>query len=118
MIELTHLKEISKVDRLPKEVQENIEGILSILDEEYGVDRDQYKDNGGYVIVVEDESDFQIIKKKAHIDVDNVIVEYVDKIECSNEKIYTSSLTLCNNDYSISLVIPFEITPKNILNQM
>ena len=50
MIELTHLKEINKADRLPKEVQENIEGILSILDEEYGADRDKYKDNGGYVI--------------------------------------------------------------------
>ena len=58
MIELRHLKEKNKADRLPKEVQENIEGILSILDEEYGADRDQYKDNGGYVIVVEDESDF------------------------------------------------------------
>lgn len=118
MIELTHLKEINKADRLPKEVQENIEGILSILDEEYGADRDKYKDNGGYVIVVEDESDFQIIKEKAHINVDDVIVEYVDKIEFSNEKIYTSSLVLCNNDYSVSLVIPFEITPKNILNQI
>ncbi|CAI3224913.1 conserved hypothetical protein [Clostridium neonatale] len=118
MIELTHLKEINKADKLPKEVQENIEGILSILDEEYGDNRDQYKDNGGYVIIVEDESDFQIIKEKAHIDVDDVIVEYVDKIECSNEKVYTSSLVLCNNDYSVSLVIPFEITPKNILNQM
>ena len=118
MIELTHLKGINKADRLPKEVQENIEGILSILDEEYGADREQYKDNGGYVIVVEDESDFQIIREKAHINVDNVIVEYVDNIECSNGKAYTSSLSLCNSDYSVSLVIPFEITPKNILNQM
>ena len=118
MIELKHLKEINKADKLPKEVQENIEGILSILDEEYGADRDQYKDNGGYVIVVEDESDFQIIKEKAHINVDDVIVEYVDKIERNNEKVYTSSLILCNSDYSISLIMPFEITPKNILNQM
>ncbi len=31
---------------------------------------------------------------------------------------HTSSLSLCNSDYSVSLVIPFEITPKNILNQM
>lgn len=118
MIELTHLKEINKADILPKEVQENIKGILSILDEEYGDNRDQYKDNGGYVIVVEDKSDFQTINQKVHINVDDVIVEYVDKIECSNEKIYTSSLILCNNDYLVSLVIPFEITPKNILNQM
>lgn len=118
MIELTHLKEINKANKLPKEVQENIEGILLILDEEYGADRDQCKDNGGYVIVVEDESDFQIIKEKAHINVVDVIVEYVDNIECSNGKVYTSSLALCNNDYSISLVIPFEIIPKNILNQI
>ena len=63
-------------------------------------------------------NDFQIIKEKAHINVDDVIVEYIDKIERNNEKVYTSSLILCNSDYSISLIMPFEITPKNILNQM
>lgn len=118
MIELTHLVENEKVDNLPREVQENIKGILTILDEEYGDNRDKYKDDGGYVIVIEEDADFQIVKERTHIDVNNVIVEYVDKIECINEKVYTSSLVLCNNDYSISLVIPFEITPKNILNQM
>lgn len=118
MIELIHLKERSKADKLPKEVQENIEGILTILDEEYGENRDQYKDDGGYVIVIEDELDFQIVQQKTHIDVDDVIVEYVDKIECSNGKVYTSSLVLCNNDYSISLIIPFQIMPINLINQM
>lgn len=117
MIELAHLVEKHKVDKLPIEVQENIEGILTILDEEYGENRDQYND-GGYVIVIEEEADFQIIKEKTHIDVNNVIVEYVDKIECSNGKVYISSLILCNNDYSISLIIPFEIMPINIINQM
>ena len=86
-------------------MKKNIEGILTILDEEYGLHRDQYKDDGGYVIVIEEEADFQIVKEKTHIDVKNVIVEYVDKIECSNGKVYTSSLILCNNDYSISLII-------------
>ncbi|MGY5218440.1 hypothetical protein [Clostridium butyricum] len=118
MIELTHLVEKHKVDKLPVEVQENIEGILTILDEEYGEDRDKYKDDGGYVIVVEDEADFQIVKEKTHIDVNDVIVEYVDKIECSNGKVYTISLVLCNNDYSISLVIPFQIMPVNFISQM
>lgn len=118
MIELTHLKEESMVYGLPIEVQENIEGIITILDEEYGENRDQYKDDGGYVILIEEEADFQIVKEKTHIDVDDVIVEYVDKIECSNGKVYTSSLVLCNNDYSISLIIPFEIMPINLINQM
>lgn len=118
MIELTHLVEKHKVDKLPVEVQENIEGILTILDEEYGENRDKYKDDGGYVIVVEEKADLQIIREKTHIDVNDVIVEYVDKIECSNGKVYASSLVLCNNDYSISLIIPFEIMPINLINQI
>lgn len=118
MIEITHLTEKSSIVRLPFEVQKNIKGILTILDEAYGENRDKYKDNGGYVIVIENEEDFQSIKENTYIDVNDIIVEYVDKIECSNGKIYISSLILCNSEYSISLIIPFEITPKNILNQM
>lgn len=53
-----------------------------------------------------------------HIDINIVIVEYVDKILCANVNVYTNSLVLCNNDYSISLIMPFEIMPKNLLNQM
>ena len=67
---------------------------------------------------VEEKDDFKVIENSIKINIDNVIVEYVDKIESSNGKIYTSSLVLCSSDYGISLIIPMEITPKNILNQM
>lgn len=117
MIELVNVKEIKKVSMFPNEVQNNIKGILTILDEAYGEDRSK-NDDGGYVIVVESMEDFEVVEKDTHINLDNVIVEYVDVIECSKGKFYTSSLVLCNNDYGISLIIPLEITPKNILNQM
>lgn len=39
MIEIAYLKEKDKVNRLPKEVQELIQGILEVLDSEYGADR-------------------------------------------------------------------------------
>lgn len=118
MIEITYLREMKKVQTLPIEVQEVIKGILEILDSEYGADRDKYADNGGYVVIVESIEDFKGIQKKTNIDINDVIVEYVDKIICSDGKVYTNSLVLCNNDYSISLIIPFEIIPKNVLNQM
>lgn len=70
------------------------------------------------MIVVESIEDFQTIKNNTYIDIENIVVEYVDQIECSTGKIYTSSLILCNNDYSISLIIPLEITPENVLNQI
>lgn len=117
MIKLVHLEEMNKISMFPSEIQNNIQAILAILDEAYGKDRDK-NDDGGYVIVVESIEDFEGIDKDTYINLDNVIVEYVDVIECSNGKVYTSSLVLCNNDYGISLIITLEITPKNILNQM
>ncbi|MFR1380587.1 MAG: hypothetical protein ACLSTJ_16715 [Clostridium neonatale] len=118
MIEITYLREMERVQALPIKVQEVIKGILEILDSEYGADRDKYVDDGGYVVVVERIEDFKELQEKANIDVNDIIVEYVDKILCSDGKVYTNSLVLCNNDYSISLIIPFEIMPENLLKQM
>ncbi|MEO2601358.1 hypothetical protein AB2T63_04800 [Clostridium butyricum] len=118
MIEITYLREMKKVQILPIEVQEAIKGILEILDNEYGAERDKYLDDGGYVIVAESIEDFKEIQKRINIDVNDVIVEYVDKILCADGKVYTNSLVLCNNDYSISLIIPFEIMLENLLKQM
>ncbi|MBZ9633373.1 hypothetical protein [Clostridium sp. FP1] len=114
MIEVSHLHEKERLRGLPQEVQEIIKDILQILDTEYGTDRDKYEDDGGYVIVVENDADFQEIKDKTYIDCNSVIAEYVDKILCSNGEVYTNSLILCNNDYAISLIIPKELTPQNL----
>lgn len=117
MIEVMNVKESNKISMFPSEVQNNIQAIVTILDEAYGEDRGK-NDDGGYVIVVEGIEDFEIIEKNTYINLDNVIVEYVDVIKCDKGKVYISSLVLCNNEYSISLIMPLEIAPKNILNQM
>lgn len=44
MIELLNLKEMKKVSMFPNEVQNNIKGILTILDEAYGEDRSKNDD--------------------------------------------------------------------------
>ena len=118
MIKITYLKEMEKVQALPIEVQEVIKGILEILDSEYGADRDKYADAGGYVVVVENADDFKNIFERMHIDINTVIVEYVDKIVCACGKVYTNSLALCNNDYSISFVMDFDLMPENLIKQM
>lgn len=118
MIEIAYLREKDILKIKPQEVQEIIEGILQILDEEYGSDRNIYEEDGRYVIVVEKEEDFEEIKNKIYIDCDDVIAEYVEKIVCSNGEVYTNSLILCNNDYAISLVIPLDLTPQNLKDYM
>lgn len=118
MIEVSYLREQKKANFLPQEVLETIQGILQILDTEYGADRDKYEDDGGYIIVVERKEDFEEIKNRTYIDCNNVIAEYVDRVVCSNGEIYTNSLILCNNDYAISLIIPLELTPQNLKDYM
>lgn len=118
MIEIANLKEKDKIKTMPKEVQEIIEGILQILDAEYGSSRDKYEEDGGFVIVVDKKEDFEEIKNKTYINCNEVIAEYVDKIVCSNGEIYTNSLLLCNNDYAISLIIPLDLIPQNLKDYM
>lgn len=117
MIKIAYLKEKNKIKALPLKVQKNILRILKVIESEYGKSR-RYEDYGGYVLVVEKEKDFEVIKNKTYIDCDNIIAEYVDKIVCSDGEVYTNSLILCNNDYAISLIIPLELTPQNLKNYM
>ena len=44
MIKLVHLEEMNKISMFPSEVQNNIKGILTILDEAYGEDRSKNDD--------------------------------------------------------------------------
>lgn len=118
MIEIAYLKEKEILKTIPREIQETVKQILKILDSEYGADRDKYNDDGGYVIVVEDKEDFKELKDKAYIDCGDVIPEYVDKILCSTDEVYTNSLILCNNDYAISLIIPMKLTSQNLKDYM
>ncbi|WP_265859391.1 hypothetical protein [Clostridium botulinum] len=80
MIEITYLREMERVQILPGEVQDVIKYILEILDSQYGANREKYTDDDGYVVVVENIEDFKEIHKKINIDINDVIVEYVDKI--------------------------------------
>ena len=101
--------DIEGVERMS--YQDAVKYFFGVINSEYGKDRN-FKDDGGCVIVVEKEADFEEIKHTAYIDCEDSIPEYVDKILCSNGESYTNSLILCNNDYAISLIIPMELTSE------
>lgn len=115
MIKVAHLTELERIKVLPKEVIKVIEGIVVILDKEYGEDRDAEED-GGYVLLVESTDDFEKVKDVLYLDLyEDAVPEFVDKIICSNGEVYTNSLILCNNDFGISIIMPLGITPDNLI---
>ncbi len=106
------MRKVSKVsdltDRnLDSKVISTIEEQLSILDENYGLERDIDTDLGGYVLVAENIIDIEILKQDK---LQGLIPEYTDIIECSEGVNWTSSLFLLSSDYSIVVVCNEELS--------
>ena len=117
MLKLAKETDLVMIQSYPEEVQEAVLEVLKILDENYGADRNPKADYGGYVILTESKDDFGEIEAEMNMEVSvDAIPEYVDIIRCENRKVYTSSLFLLGSDYGIVLVMPYEMTPKNLLN--
>jgi len=117
MLRLAKETDLVMIQSYPEEVQIAVQEVLKILDENYGADRNPKADYGGYVILTESEDDFGEIEAEMNVEVSvDSIPEYVDIIRCENRKVYTSSLFLLGSDYGIVLVMPYDITPKNLLN--
>ncbi len=96
---------MSMAAHLPMEVQIEIDRVMGILDENYndkGID-------GGYIVILESHADMGLCP----VDMASSIYEFADLIKTSSED-YVSVLYLVGTEYSITVIMPLNITPKNI----
>ena len=97
----------SQLNNIPVEVIESIKVTIDILNENYGGNRDIESDLGGYVLIVENIVDIEILKQDK---LQGLIPEYTDIIECSEGVNWTSSLFLLSSDFSIVVVTTEELS--------
>jgi len=117
MRKVVHRQDVGTLRDLPIEVASKAKEIAGILDDNYGEDRHEIFDLGGYILIAENTDDVESMRKI--VDFDYVLPEYVEMISCSHVKeYYTNSLMLLSSDYSISLLIPLKLTPKELLQYM
>lgn len=109
---LADTKHCSDFPFLPTPIQIMIQNVLNTLDQCYGMTRDPIKDLGGYVLVLTTTDDFAILNqiKPSLI---NATFEYVDE---AND--YLGCLYFAGSDYHIFLVLPKNLAPPNIINQI
>lgn len=112
MIKIAHVKETENLN-LSQEVVSVIKEIAVILDTEYGEERDVDGGDGGYILVIESEEEFEDLED-IYINIEDVIPEYVDIINVEGDENYTNSLILLNNDFSVSLVMKESLLPSNL----
>lgn len=95
---ITSKQELYKLEIYPKELVASIEDTITVLDENYGINRDIQKDLGGYVVILESSKDIEDLKTNIIVGVEP---EYTDIIACKDSSKYIQSLYLLSNDYSI-----------------
>ena len=100
MIKLGKVKEMAKIQGLGKDVQSKVEELLKILDSEYGEDRDIDKDWGGFIAIIEEEQDFEVLKKEYYLDVEVAEPEWSMEIN----ELWEEHLFVMNSEYSIVVV--------------
>lgn len=98
-----HLKDLKVY---PTEVINDILEVINVLDENYGASRDIDSDLGGYILVVENIVDIEILKQEK---LKGLIAEYTAIIEYNEGVNWTSSLFLLSSDFSIVVVTTEEL---------
>ena len=100
-------EQLKELKSYPVEVINNISDIIDVLDENYGVERNIKADLGGYVLIVENIVDIEILKQDK---LKGLRAEYTDMIECSKGVNWTSSLFLLSSDFSIVVITTEELS--------
>ena len=94
----------------PKEVIDSVNETISILDKNYGNDRNVEKDLGGYIQIVESLQELKLLKDGI---LQGLVEEYSDEI-CTTENgdVYNSTLYIASSDYNVIVITKNEMTDE------
>ncbi len=107
MIIVSKREDLKRLESYPKEVMDNVNNIINILDDNYGKDRDIYEDLGGYICIIESIEDVMNLRVST---LDGLVKEFSDVLCKCEGIIYSSTLYLLSTDYSIVVITKNEIT--------
>ncbi|MCR1822072.1 hypothetical protein [Terrisporobacter muris] len=108
MINLWKKEDLNLLLEYPKEVVENVDNVINILDENYGYNR-KSTDDGGYVCIIENIKEVEYLKVNI---LKGLVEEFSDVIYENNTDKYNSTLYLLSSDYSITIITKNEMTDE------
>lgn len=91
---------------LPQEVAAAVKEAVTILDRDYGEDRDIDSGYGGYVLVLETETDVKDLPEQLR----TALPEYVE-ILAADPPSYVITLILLGSDYGVVVILPKAFLP-------
>ena len=99
-------KELNSINMIvPDKVYQEVLSIATMLDEQFGAERDVEYDEGGFIVIAENNSDLSYFTKN-YVELNSELLEYVLPV---ND--YFNAFYLYGYDYGISLFLPASIAP-------
>ena len=98
------------VRKVPHDVYLEVLRIVDILDKAYGENRDVYNSDGGFVFIAENKKDLNYFIRH-YFDPRNGAHEAVQVISTGKGP-YLDLFFLCNNEFSINLILPAALLPE------
>lgn len=108
MLNIYNKKDLNLLTKYPKELVENVNNVINIIDENYGYNR-KLTDDGGYVCIIEDIEEVEHLKLNILKD---LVEEFSDVIYQDSIDKYSSTLYLLSSDYSIIIITKNEATKE------
>jgi hypothetical protein len=108
-----HVEELNRVNIDNKAIYTFIKDHLTILDNEYGYDRDTEEDDGGYILYCERGTTHSELA--SYFEYEESICEYTERIPGTD---YYQSMFILNNEYVIVIVIAISDAPSELLDNM
>jgi len=117
MHKISNVQQLCYLREIPEEVIQIITEAITILDTEYDSNRDENDGYGGFVLILQSESDLPSLERqltKIHIDIENILPEYVETVICTDGQTFTNALVLCGSDFGVVIISPIAITPESL----
>lgn len=114
IIKLGTVEEVSRLEGvLSSELFNKVTEVATILDDNYG-DRNIYSDYGGYIVVVDNESD--LLEYSKVFNYIEEIIEFAEIVEF--EPTWVQVLYMLSSDFGITIFLPKEIAPSEIVEKV
>lgn len=116
MIKIGTIEELKTFkDTLPTEVYQHCFDILTVLDDEYGCDRNIELDLGGFLTILYEPIEF-IEFELNNLNLLEDIPEVIESFTTESET-FCSVIYLLNSDFSVTIVASKKIIPNTVLEK-
>jgi len=113
---VAELESLDLEGKIPEEICREALKVVTMLDENFGEDRDIDSDDGGYVVIVENKEDLDYFAQNC-AELESPTLEYVELVHSDKEPYFNAFFLVNEYEFGITLFVPMSIAPERFMKE-